>query len=256
MSIKKDRIALFYSVAGVKGILLHFISKFLPPSRFSRQATLLDFKKHNLKFAEDIWQMLVSLGITCTPSQMNMISEEFLAFSKNQMNHVPHESFPHNWNSGEELRLLLFAFIRLMKPENVVETGTANGYSTAAMAHAFELNGTGKVHTFDIVETSAPYVLPSSRNFIELHRVSGNFRELSLKIKSIGVDTQKGFYLHDADHSYFGQSTDFRIAKALGFTYYISDDVETSLVFCEQALSDSASVLFDGRKFIGASIIH
>ena len=255
MSNKKDRIRLFYKVAGAKGILLHLISRFVPPSRFGRQATLLDFKNHNLKFADNVWQMLQLLGINSSPSQIEEIGREFLTFSEKQEIHLSKEDFPHNWNSGEELRLLLFSFVRLMKPESVVETGTANGYSTAALAYAFELNGTGKVHTFDIMESSAPYVLNSSRKYVELHHVSDDPDELLGTIKNLGLDNRSGFYFHDADHSYFGQSNDFRIAREVGFKYYISDDVETSLVFCEHASQDTASVLFDGRKFIGASII-
>ena len=88
MSNKKDRIRLFYSVAGGKGILLHFISRFVPPSRFGRQATLLDFKKHNLKFAENVWQMLQLLGIKFLPSQIEEIRREFLTFSQKQEVHL------------------------------------------------------------------------------------------------------------------------------------------------------------------------
>ena len=252
---KLIRLILVNKIAGIGGLFLHFFSKFLPPARFRRQATLLDFKNQGLRFADDVWQMLSTLGINYTADQVAEIQSEFMSFSENSEKDVAEESFPHNWNSGESLRLLLFAFVRLMKPESVIETGTANGYSTSAIAYALELNGIGKVHTFDILESKAQHVHLTSRSFVEIHRVSEDPKSLYATARELPLDAQKGFYFHDADHSYFGQYNDYELAKLLGFKYYISDDVETSMVFCEKATRGSSSILFDGRKFIGATII-
>ena len=253
MSNRVDRTILFYQIAGVKGLLLHLLNRFIPSSRFSRQANLLDFKIHGLIFSHDVWEVLSGLKIEFSAEQASVIEKDFKNFTLLQQSRLPKENFPHNWNSGESLRLLLFAFIRLMKPQSVVETGTANGYSTSAIAYAFELNGFGIVHTFDVLETSAPYVLQSSTAHVNLIQISENPGILLETAQSLNLDTQNGFYLHDADHSYFGQYNDFEIAKKLGIKYYISDDVETSLVFCEKATAKGSSILFDGRKFIGAT---
>lgn len=255
MKSRFKRLILTFRIAGFGGFFLHVLSKFLPPARFRRQATLLDFKKQGFKFADDVWQMLSTLGIDYTTDQAIQIQAEFMVFSENPGREVSEESFPHNWNSGESLRLLLFAFVRLMKPESVIETGTANGYSTSAIAYALELNGMGKVHTFDILESKAQHVFPTSRSFVEIHRVSEDPKSLYATARELPLDAKKGFYFHDADHSYFGQYNDYELARILGFKYYISDDVETSMVFCEKAARGSSSILFDGRKFIGATII-
>lgn len=249
------RLKLFYLVSGSKGLLAHILGRLTPTSRFSRHATLSDFKAYGASFSEDVWEMLSTLGIECSIEQAKKLESEFKAFSLLQREHLTLEDFPHNWNSGESLRLLLFSFVRLLKPEYVIETGTANGYSTAAIAHAFELNGKGIVHTFDILESTAPLVLPSSRNHVNIIRVDEDPKSLLQAAKGLDLDVGKGFYFHDSDHSYFGQHHDYELAKLLGFKYYFSDDVETSLVFCERAQKNESSVMFDGRKFIGAMLI-
>lgn len=255
MSNRISRAKLIFKLSGPKGVLLHYAGRFISSNRFSRQATLLDFKMSGLQFSDNVWQLLTSVKIDCSPEQICQIESEFKEFSRSQHSKTPEENFPHNWNSGESLRLLLFAFIRLLKPDIVVEIGTANGYSTSAIAYAFELNGSGKAHSFDIKNSSAPYVLPSSRAYLKLHLIEEDPDVLLSSLQSLQLNTRRAFYFHDADHSYFGQYHDFEIAKKLGFKYYISDDVETSLVFCELAEKNGSSVLFDGRKFIGISLI-
>lgn len=255
MSNRISRAKVFYKLSGIGGLLLHYLSKFLPLNRFNRQATLLDFRIHELQFAADVWQMLTSIQIEYSSEQISQIESEFKEFIEIQGFQTTEEKFPHNWNSGESLRLLLFAFIRLMRPDFVVEIGTANGYSTSAIAYAYELNGSGKVYSFDIRNSSAPYVLQSSKPYVKLHVVEEDPDALLTTLQSLQLNTGKGFYFHDADHSYFGQHNDIEIARKLGFKYYVSDDVETSMVFCERAEKNGSSVLFDGRKFIGVSLI-
>ena len=255
MTNRVSRFRLFYEISGIVGVIKHLASRLIPPSRFVRQATILDFKRCGLKFADDVWDLLSSIGVELTRDEIKSIQLEFDAFTGLQRIQIPDEPFPHNWNSGESLRLLLFAFVRVRTPLSVVETGTANGYSTSAIAHALEINGKGNVHTYDILETSAPYVLPSSRSHVKMHHIAEHPNKLFTAMKSQNLDTLNGFYFHDADHSYFGQYNDFEIARKLGFKYYISDDVETSLVFCEKALKNFSAILFDGRKFIGVTLI-
>jgi predicted O-methyltransferase YrrM len=249
------RAKLYFKVSGLKGLLSHFVYRLVPPNRFGRQATLLDMKTHGLQFVDDIWQMLARVGIDFSAKQVEQIQSEFESFSKIQRLEIHEEQFPHNWNSGESLRLLLFSFIRLLKPDFVVEIGTANGFSTSAIAYAFELNGTGKVHSFDILSSSAAYVRSTSRRYVELHKIDEDPKALLAKLEALDLDTHNGFYFHDGDHTYFGQYMDFEIAKKIGFRYFISDDVETSLVFCEKADKANSAVHFDGRKFIGVSLI-
>lgn len=66
---------------------------------------------------------------------------------------------------------LLHCLIRAVKPKTVLETGTYKAFSTYNMATALYLNGTGKITTVDLQDSSyIPYVL--NKNGIEKHRLS------------------------------------------------------------------------------------
>lgn len=48
-----------------------------------------------------------------------------------------------------EVAELLFAFVRVLKPLVVVESGTGKGYASKAIAQALADNGVGVLHTFE-----------------------------------------------------------------------------------------------------------
>lgn len=52
--------------------------------------------------------------------------------------------------SEEELRLFLYAIIRMLKPPLVVETGCYTGWGTLAMSSAVKSNGNGRLISCDI----------------------------------------------------------------------------------------------------------
>lgn len=45
--------------------------------------------------------------------------------------------------------------------------------------------------------------------------------------------------------------SDYRLAKEIGFDYILSDDIDTSLAFCDFA-GRAGHVFYDAPKFIGA----
>ena len=59
-------------------------------------------------------------------------------------------SAPDEQATEEEVTEMLRALVRLTKPETVVETGAYHGRTTAAIASALELNGAGRVTTYEI----------------------------------------------------------------------------------------------------------
>lgn len=62
-----------------------------------------------------------------------------------------------------EVADLLYSFIRAVKPQTVLETGTWKGFSTRAIATALKANGFGVVTTVDKVDQKyIPYVLTQS----------------------------------------------------------------------------------------------
>jgi hypothetical protein len=132
----------------------------------------------------------------------------------------------------------------------VVETGTANGASANSIAGALEANNFGKLFTFDVEISGAPLVSKELRKRIEFVQTDGTDSFLHKHMASRMPRNGTSLFLHDADHSYLGQMQDYFVAKDLGFNFIFSDDIDTSLAFCDFAGS-AGKVFFDAPKFIG-----
>ena len=90
------------------------------------------------------------------------------------MNQIIHESSggqgkfagagPIDYNEGK----IIYFYIRLRKPRNVLEIGFASGVSSALIAKALEMNGNGKLYTGDL--NSAPdhkWIITDFKYYIE-----------------------------------------------------------------------------------------
>lgn len=236
---------------GFSGLVVHLTTRILGDAHFLRPASSIDFKALKM----DQFVSLQSLISSLVPHlDLNEIrsklaeAEEFLNSQKAQ--DTASMEFPDRWNSGLHLQLLLFAFIRLTRPEIVVETGTANGASANAIAGALKKNNFGKLITFDIEKSGAPLVSSEFRTWIDFVQTDGSDTFLKKYMAQLMPESEPALFLHDADHSYLGQIKDYHAAKELDFNYIFSDDVDTSLAFCDFAGS-SGKVFFDAPKFIG-----
>jgi hypothetical protein len=160
-------------------------------------------------------------------------------------------TFPENWNSEEQLRVALYLLVRILKPALVVETGTANGSSAAAICAGMSANNFGALVSVDVKDSSAQLVAENHRNFLHLRKTNGTEKELR-EICETAAAEWKGvkMFLHDSDHSYFGQYSDYKIAESLGFEIILSDDIDASLAFSDFA-GTAGKALFDTRKIIG-----
>lgn len=74
-----------------------------------------------------------------------------------------------------ELHILLEGFVRMLKPELVVETGTYKGHATLAIGQALYGNGFGKLVTCDV----NPEFIASARKQIEPYGYPIEFRQCS-----------------------------------------------------------------------------
>jgi hypothetical protein len=122
------------------------------------------------------------------------------------------------------------SIVRLVSPETVVETGVAQGVTTASILYALELNKKGHLHSIDLPvlhEDQHSYVgrlVPdelSSRWTLELGPSRKLLERLAVRLGQFDV------FLHDAEHSYESQFEEYRVAwrhLRLG-GILISDDV-------------------------------
>ena len=231
--------------------LAHISGRVFGISKFLRPASTIDFRKSELKSAKSAYEfisLLIANNQEIDPALE--VAKKLVNVNLSQSTEKLNE--PARWNSGVELQHILTALIILTKPKIVVETGTANGASAAAILAGLEYNKEGHLWSFDIKSANPVLVEEGLKKRVTFVKVSGQESELAKQLADI-KQNNKGFsiFLHDADHSYLGQQSDYRLAKSNGFDLILSDDIDASLAFCEFANAQGVT-LYDAPKFIGA----
>lgn len=123
--------------------------------------------------------------------------------------------------TSKEMGMILYTIIRLLKPENVLETGVASGISSAYILTALKDNRKGKLISIDLpyeVDKDYPsdYMKEEGRAFIPKNKTSGWLIPEELKNRwqyLLGKSSEKlpeilkdilsvDFFLHDSEHNY------------------------------------------------------
>lgn len=248
-----ERLRLTLKVSGLKGLFRFIVTRGLGQSDLIRPASTVDMRRSELYFSQDVRDFVVSL----IGDSKNLLTAELMeeALHVNSVIDVRAKestsSFPENWNSEEQLRIALYLLVRTLKPALVVETGTANGSSAAAICAGMSANNFGLLISIDVRDSSATLVADPDRGYLKLLKTEGTANELRkiCQEELTGLNGVK-IFLHDSDHSYFGQYSDYKIASELGFDVILSDDIDASLAFADFA-GRKGKALFDTRKIIG-----
>lgn len=137
--------------------------------------------------------------------------EESLGFAKEFDIHARKvlTTVPHRLAGGGH-HVLLYFLVRLLKPVNIVETGVAAGYSSAALLAGAEANGLGRVYSSDF----PAFRLPKPEQFIgilvtdELRqrwelRTDGDESNLQQFMRQL---TSVDLVHYDSDKSYSGRT--------------------------------------------------
>jgi len=124
-----------------------------------------------------------------------------------------------------------YCLVRALKPKHVVETGTDKGLGSLVLARALERNSRGRLTTIDINQDSG-YMLRNLAGTPEVTRLIGDSIQL--------IQSQVGpvdFFIHDSDHSYEHEFSEFRAIEPLltSNAIVLSDNSELT-----SALSDFA----------------
>jgi Methyltransferase domain len=136
-----------------------------------------------------------------------------------------------------------YALCRALRPETVVETGVANGVTSAFLLQALELNGTGALHSIDLPARGAEpglvgrLVPEELRSRWTLHR--GPSRRLLPSL--VGGVAPVGIFVHDSRHTY--RNVCFELATVTPFlgrpAAVLVDDAERHSAFPDWAARQS-----------------
>ncbi len=244
-------VALSFRQRGILGLFSHGASVLFGDPRLYRAASTVDMRLARMDFNSNIES---AISKACPDQEealiRNYISEAEAAINENLSNLRDNLIHPTSWDSGKLLQIFLYVTIRILKPAIVVETGTANGRSASAITSALSANDFGHLYSYDVLKTGAPYIQGKNRKFVSLVTLNGKPESLKKHIESIPRIPGYRMFLHDSDHSYPNQMSDYETARKHGFDFLVSDDVDASLAFCDFA-QDKGSVLLDGSKIIG-----
>jgi predicted O-methyltransferase YrrM len=154
---------------------------------------------------------------------------------------------------GLQERIYLYAILRTLQPKVAVETGVANGFSTAFALLALERNGEGELHSIDYPRTfgvdpesfhagigsvgvpaehESGWLVPERLRERWTLRLGRSQDELPPLLASVGTID---FFLHDSEHSYECMRFEFTSAwPALREGgVLVSDDVNSTAAFPE-----------------------
>ena len=248
-----ERLKLLVNEFGYSLATRHILTRLLGTTRFLRPSSLLDFRHSRVVITKDSQSFLEKLLPEIDSEQIQKALEEGQACLTEDSD-LTELSFPKNWNSGMNLKLIVFSLTRLLRPSFVMETGTANGASANAWAAALRMNNHGSLTSVDVTSSKAPLLKPENRSFVDLEISDGTTKSLGmiLNSKSYLVKDKPAIFLHDSDHSYFGQYGEYLVADESDFEILLSDDVDSSLAFLDFTASRSVGVvMIDGQKMIG-----
>ena len=237
---------------GLRAGLAHASARIFGDPRFLRPASSIDFRHVGLESSRTLNDFIGLL----MPEKSSVEIEDALRDSITGIDGLTSKNseellFPERWNSGKNLQYLLSAMIILLKPSVVVETGSANGSSATAICFALDRNQIGHLWSYDIESEVGQLVPNHLRDRVSFVKVSGLESDFRAELQKLDFKSKPSIFLHDSDHSYLGQKSDYLLAKVSGFSYILSDDVDTSLAFCDFA-GNAGKIFFDAPKFIGA----
>ena len=249
-------ISLSFQKQGILGLFSHVASILFGDPRLNRSASTVDMRLAQLTFVQNVEGLIRQACHVGDDSLIrNYINEAEAALNENERNLNTPLVHPTNWDSGKSLQILMYVSIRILKPDIVIETGTANGRSAAAIASALSANKFGKLYSYDVLKTTAPYIQEKNRRHVSLVTLDGKPESLRKHIAALPRVSGVQIFLHDSDHSYPNQMSDYQTAKELGFDLLVSDDVDASLAFCDFSRKEG-SVMLDGSKIIGLQMLQ
>lgn len=142
--------------------------------------------------------------------------------------------YPSHFSVQGGCSFLLYALVRFLHPELVLETGVANGHSSFFLIRGMLRNGHGTLHSIDVNAEVGAVLNEVERSRWTLHLLQGRdferqFAELARALPPVDL------FFHDSDHWYRWHQ--FELGVALSRLrrpgILASDDVDYSFAFSD-----------------------
>lgn len=144
---------------------------------------------------------------------------------------------------SDDLRLLLYLLVRFSRPEFVVETGVANGFSSSFILKALDRNAEGTLHSIDLhyreglmvpLGKELGWVIPNEIRYRWSLHLGESAKVLPKLLSELGsID----IFFHDSRHTYKTMMSEYEIAwpylKNGGLL--VSDDATSNDAFLDFA---------------------
>lgn len=166
-------------------------------------ASTIDFRDAEIPVAKDLFGALSIIGIHEKNQEVLELLQELRDTGDSGIQ--DNNFFPKFYNSGEQLREMLYVLVRILEPTFIVEVGTGNAISTAVVGNALRINEKGKFISLDVVKVGEEALRPQIRDHIELIHVKDERRVTKLKtIEEYRVlsPNNNSVFIHDGDHSF------------------------------------------------------
>ena len=163
--------------------------------------------------------------------------------------------FKQVFDLGDSMGLLIYCYVRLMRPRLIIETGVAAGVSTSILLEALRRNGNdGGLVSIDITEKVGEVIPNHLKVNWKLEVLNKRDYKSSLEFL-LGANRNCEVFLHDSNHSEQWQIFEFTeaINKLENCSVLFFDDVAPALVgyVKENYPQIQMFILDEGRKFSG-----
>ena len=163
--------------------------------------------------------------------------------------------FKQVFDLGDSMGLLIYCYVRLVRPRIVIETGVAAGVSTSILLEALRKNGNnGQLVSIDVTEKVGEVIPTHLKVNWKLEVLDKRSYENSL-ISLLDLNHDCELFLHDSNHSVEWQIFEFTKAldKLKNCSVLFFDDVAPALVgyVKENYPQIQMFILDEGRKFSG-----
>lgn len=227
----------------------------LPPQRM----TISDVTSTDAIVVRDAWLALSSLADADAMLNRDLYESYVREWQvlANELNRDSLSGIPSEYDVEARTAQLLYVIVRWRRPETILETGIARGFSSYALLSAVKANGTGTVHSCDVDVESGEFVNADLRNFWTKHVIDGRDAERSF-LSVVNALNTIDFFFHDSNHRKQWMEFEFItvVPKMPSGAILGSDDVDLNQAFLSVLPACSKSVIvLDSRKASAFAVV-